>query len=599
MDRGIRHFMWGYQVHFRCGAEVHARSIFQSLDPRLDPEAFVVGVLAQDRQDRYPACVEPEDRFWIASEAFNSVLERANEIIPTYPESEILHSHPLAQKWHEERLFKRAVQDAIAEFVTACCTKPEGMRYFVSRPVPLEGFLVSLVVGLQEEVIDSHPCLTTDRLQLHPHRTFKVPVSLTDAVMDEYLRDAAGELAKPDPGSDPLAGKSADEILRAAGQRMMAGVAQRADTWDKQEGRETELFDVCNRIAATKYERAAGRGRLILARRDHPSVTAAVDFREPVRLHNRRAARKLLELASRDMALHMNARDIWGLARLGGYTGGPEDLYEIRIVDHYQWELLHAGAVLMHARDGVPALPRPTVDHAKLRTDLRRIFKGISSERIKCIIALLDAAAEEEHGTMLVISGRASEEAKRLMNQSTALEPCKLTPGLLQQLTPIDGAVLLDLDGVCHAIGAILDGLADKAGDPARGARYNSALRYVATREEACMAVVVSEDGGVDVVPDLRPPIQRTDVEQVIAELSTILDAPSLDRRRYVKLVHWLEGHAFYLLPKHCQEANDLVTAIDERLDREEPDGIHIVRGGFTPHPDLDPSLYYKEELPP
>jgi hypothetical protein len=50
------------------------------------------------------------------------------------------------------------------------------------------------------------------------------------------------------------------------------------------------------------------------------------------------------------------------------------------------------------------------------------------------------------------------------------------------------------------AIGAILDGLATDAGYPSRGARYNSAIRYVASSSHACLAIVVSEDGMINVV---------------------------------------------------------------------------------------------------
>ncbi|HOX40391.1 MAG TPA: DNA integrity scanning protein DisA nucleotide-binding domain protein [Candidatus Brocadiia bacterium] len=70
---------------------------------------------------------------------------------------------------------------------------------------------------------------------------------------------------------------------------------------------------------------------------------------------------------------------------------------------------------------------------------------------------------------------------------------------------PVDGAVILDFGGRCYAIGAILDGMATKNGNPARGARYNSALRYVEMKKQQgkdCIAVVVSEDGTVDVLPE-------------------------------------------------------------------------------------------------
>ena len=54
-----------------------------------------------------------------------------------------------------------------------------------------------------------------------------------------------------------------------------------------------------------------------------------------------------------------------------------------------------------------------------------------------------------------------------------------LNDSLIRNVTSIDGAVLLDSHGVCHSIGVILDGIATNKGTSARGARYNSAVRYV------------------------------------------------------------------------------------------------------------------------
>jgi hypothetical protein len=50
----------------------------------------------------------------------------------------------------------------------------------------------------------------------------------------------------------------------------------------------------------------------------------------------------------------------------------------------------------------------------------------------------------------------------------------------------------------------ILDGRASGRGDGTRGARYNSALRYIESSAYPCLAVVVSEDGMVDVLTSVR-----------------------------------------------------------------------------------------------
>jgi DNA integrity scanning protein DisA with diadenylate cyclase activity len=108
----------------------------------------------------------------------------------------------------------------------------------------------------------------------------------------------------------------------------------------------------------------------------------------------------------------------------------------------------------------------------------------------------------QPHGTMIVVSERAAEEAARLASQCTRIDPVVLGDDMVRRVTSIDGAVLLDAEGRCHAVGVILDGRATEKGRPARGARYNSAQRYVSDAGCPTIAVVVSEDGRVDVLPE-------------------------------------------------------------------------------------------------
>lgn len=101
---------------------------------------------------------------------------------------------------------------------------------------------------------------------------------------------------------------------------------------------------------------------------------------------------------------------------------------------------------------------------------------------------------------MILISEQADAEAKRLSHQCIRIEPMILDDDTMKLVTTIDGAILLDTKGICHAIGVILDGHASAKEDTARGSRYNSAVRYVHGDHGRCLAVVVSADGTVDFV---------------------------------------------------------------------------------------------------
>lgn len=67
----------------------------------------------------------------------------------------------------------------------------------------------------------------------------------------------------------------------------------------------------------------------------------------------------------------------------------------------------------------------------------------------------------------------------------------------------IDGAIMLDLDGTCHGVGLILDGLAGGGENPARGARYNSVVRYTRGRND-CLGIVLSIDDVANILPQLQ-----------------------------------------------------------------------------------------------
>jgi hypothetical protein len=88
----------------------------------------------------------------------------------------------------------------------------------------------------------------------------------------------------------------------------------------------------------------------------------------------------------------------------------------------------------------------------------------------------------------------------------------------------------------------------------------------------------------------------RSHIEHAIRELEVVLSSPSIKVRDYNKLVDFLQSHAFYLLENDCERINDLIRKIDERVAREYPSDIRIIRSDFVPHSDFDPALYYTKE---
>ncbi|MCD4742996.1 MAG: DNA integrity scanning protein DisA nucleotide-binding domain protein [Desulfobacteraceae bacterium] len=586
----INHFMWGYQPHFRVSQEAAAKRVFELLDGRFNPEIFFVGILIDNLKDCYPACVEPENDFWIQSETFNSTLEIAGNIYTSYPEKNILHSHQLAQKSHDESLFRRSIKDAIKKIVDDEKTTPSSVSYFVSNPSKVNGYLVCAVLKLQKTVIASHQSLTISQVPIHEYSSMPVAISLIDAAIIIFLEKVSGELNLPDPGKN-TSSFNAEEVIREAANKFMMGLAYRAD--DRCIEGWHSLFSECNSIAASFYEKAAGKGSFLLAEKKHPAIQTFVEFTYPTKLKVTRGARKLLELASKDYAMHTDSEKIYGLVNSKVLPVTDEDIFKINILEHHHWEVTYAGNVLMRVKYGQPYLPKPSFNEEKLRNDLPRIFNKITNKQINRIVGLVREAEREKHGTMLLISKDAKNEAQRLGNQATPIKPKILTPKILRNLTPIDGALLLNPKGTCYAIGAILDGMTVKDGDPARGARYNSAIRYIVTSKIPSIAIVISEDGGIDFIPDLKPAIRESELIKAINTLKKLSESASINRRKYYETMEWLGEHRFYLLNKHCIELNKLKVLIEKKIEIEDPMAMRIIRNKFIPNHTMDTDLYY------
>lgn len=594
MSNSITYFMWGSQQHFRVLMEHRAEELFRKLDDRLRAKVFLVGVLAANSAARSPSCVEPEDDFWIHSDDLRSVKEISKGLVSQYPESNMRQSHRLAQQHQDHALELRSIQDAIRQALEVHQSRPENRRFYVSDPARVSEYWVCLVLSLQDDIVASHPALRRNAVQVHKYRSLPLPVSFLDAVAERFLRYAAEELCKPEP-CRPTPPDS-DELLRIAGADMASGVVQRLS--DQLIGRGYNLFRDCSTISSLRYEQSAASGRIALAAEDHPAVERTVVFEAPVDLKNYQAARKILQMSFDGISLHSDSDRIFGLARVGACDGSKEDLFEVRIVGHHHWELWHEDRCMMTVRNGIPALPKCQFDEEAFRSSVTRIFSGISESATKLLLKLVKAAERESRGTMLLISAAASEEAKRLAPQGTTITPCQLKPAVLKHLTPIDGAVLIDPDSTCYAIGTILDGKSKTAGDPSRGARFNSAVRYVESFSDKapCLAVVFSEDGGVDLVPNLRAPIKRSTIDRTITELESYKSKDQLRIQRYRDILDWLDEHRFYLSEADCDLLNRLVPELEARFRRESESDIWIVRQPFEPDPAMNEALYYEDE---
>lgn len=551
MEEGIKLFMWGYQRHFQHSVQVEAEKLFQALDPGFEVETFLLGLLRKESPEDHPICLEPEECGYEPDD-FASVRDDAKHYLAVAADRNMITWHASAQHSIDRRRNDRADKSAVIKALAGKHHRANG-EFFFSGFMPVANYDVGIVLRLNHRYRISHYRLP------HTDESLQVPKSLVESAVNLFLRACRKSLNVPNPESvEKWDGQETDEMLRKAGDRLMeAPVLAGGGVWMLY-----ELFNACNYIASLTYERATSIGEMLIATSGHLNIQTTLTLAKPVSLSEHRAVRKLLEISSAGDAILTDGSSVRGFGKfVGNYDQSKADLFKVIFIGHHKWELCHADHKLMRVTFGKPALPLPPLNIHMFTADLERIFKGISASAIKNLFELSEEACRQRHGTVLVITPEAAVEAKRLASQATGLVPVSLTLELLRSVTAIDGAVMLDTSGVCHAIGVILDGEAVEFGNPARGARFNSSLRYAArmeNRKKDCLVVVVSEDGTAEWIPELPPRLSRQELQSKEAEADLILAMTEFPISRTGGLLSWLSKHRLYLHQSLCDKANRL-----------------------------------------
>ena len=500
--------LWPHERRFREAAQDIATALFEALDDELRPHVQVLGLPA-DPAAGLPIGQEAGRGNELPPELFADVVARglALSVIKAqkYPVvDDVELPATISRRRYQNRGIRYVLQQVLDEL-----TEGADYQYFIGWPVQIGEYYIFAVLRLKRKALRAYPALK-------PSRTYPdgrpLANSLLSAAMYRFNEECVKALTEPEPGAGFLfRPRDTDELLRAAGRSLLdtPAMAVGADDWNGHHpsvpsatGPGSErLFYIINTISSLRYEGAEGIGCLLLARRGHPNLEEVFALTCPVDLTDYRAVRKLLEMTNTGIHLLADAEKVYALGRqVGTYDASREDLFAFHFVTYYTWELSHAGQTIMRARYGLPGLARPRLSLTRFRRDFKRTFATHDLEQVERVWQVVLEASRQPKGTLLVITTEALAEADRLKLQCTLIEPVVLTPTITQLVTAIDGAVLLDPQGYCYSIGVILDGKASGHGNGTRGARYNSAIRYVDSSAFPCLVVVVSEDGMVDVM---------------------------------------------------------------------------------------------------
>lgn len=264
-------------------------------------------------------------------------------------------------------------------------------------------------------------------------------------------------------------------------------------------------FDILCNIASLPYERRINYGQFGLLDMFNSDEAGCIFLQQPLQISmsNTRELRKLLEMAHSGIDLLVYQGKVIGI--------GSSSLCKRKIVfkGYGKWRLVFNDITILYT-EANRCYTTCTLEGVDFRKIFTRVFGcECNSEHISD--RMQAAIMSIKHGTGIIISHYAKDEAARLckLHRGIPVETFSMieSNALLRGITSIDGALMIDENGICYAIGVILDGTAVIPGDTARGARYNSLTNYVACEKAndhpACMAVIISEDGGIDIYPNV------------------------------------------------------------------------------------------------
>lgn len=555
----LRMFMWGYQPHFRNLLQHTIEPLLERAGARLTVNAVLVGILRPGGQNSaqatgqsgLPVCIEPERGLLVEGD-FDGLPDEIENRIQEHPNQQLMYVHEHIMREKPERIRKLATYEAVQDRLKKNDLR-NGFISIMGSGAVIGQYHVFPILRFRESEWSQYIPLSRSKSSKWDEW---IPRSLIETLAYQVLNDALVELSQPDAGRNRVGAFERDsaDALRRAGKSFMY-VAELAGNNMQGQG---VLFDYCNMISSLRYEGSAGGGQMIVARENHPDIIPQLKLKQPIRLREAAWARKVLQIASHDLALLCDSAEIRGLGQLNsGYKSENEDLFIVRFVGHYKWELVHASRILMRVEYGVPTLPADPLEESYFKREASRLLKEADSTDVNELWRIVATATEQKHGTMIVVATNAAEEAVRLSMQATPIEPTRLSTDNIRRVTSIDGAVLLDQTGVCHAIGVILDGRASPNGTPSRGARYNSAVRYIETASNPVLAVVISEDGYIDFLPRLNPQIPKDTITNLISTGRQAASAKNWDQLE--DIIRNLSIYRFYIKSDELGAANELL----------------------------------------
>lgn len=258
-------------------------------------------------------------------------------------------------------------------------------------------------------------------------------------------------------------------------------------------------------LSALRYESKNNYSKMMFEV-DEEDVDLRITLEAPVdiNLNNARSIRKLMEIATKDFCLEVCAGRVTSIVKLLRTS-------RARIIEfegNLNWKVAVRGHCMVEYKEGEICLPNLLDKHKYIQNTMyKHFFEKISKEQMDKLCQTIECVSIQKHGTSIIISDDAKKEVDRLYQANRVIKIKGINildeESVIEHITSIDGAFIIDLNCICYGIGMIVDGEAIVQGDSSRGARYNSIYNYIVQKyiqDLTYMAVIISEDGMVDII---------------------------------------------------------------------------------------------------
>jgi hypothetical protein len=279
-------------------------------------------------------------------------------------------------------------------------------------------------------------------------------------------------------------------------------------------------IQIINTLSGLTYEGSNCNGSIVFIENDLniQKNTDRVCFQKkiPITLDECRKIRKILQMSQRSISLYATKNYYWDIRGLTSVEK-TDYKFKIKFVGQMKWILEESNKPIVCFEKGKYSIPGLMDDEYDHKAQISNYLEcDMVDDKCSKLYELICESKKQSHGALLIFTNTAKDLANRLVEcgRGIAIEPIDLflKKELIYSFTSIDGALIINNNGICYGIGVILDGVAVSHSNIGRGARYNSAYTFIANHvnydsenewinnDERLMAVVISEDRTIDII---------------------------------------------------------------------------------------------------